>query len=134
MILKGELPRSEGGQDATEKWRAITDSSRNNESTGPKQKRQSAMEVCSGESKVQYYTEQYCIHTWNVKVYNLDFEEAEESKFKLPTSVGSWRKQQNSIKYLFCFTDYAKAIDCVNHKKPGNFFKRWEYQTTLSAS
>ena len=27
----------------------------------------------------------------------------------------SWRKQENSRKIYFCFTDYAKAFDCVNH-------------------
>ena len=30
----------------------------------------------------------------------------------------------------FCFLDYAKAFDCVDHKNCGKFWKRWEYQTT----
>ena len=30
----------------------------------------------------------------------------------------------------FCFIDYAKAFDCVDHNKLWKFFKRWEYQTT----
>ena len=34
----------------------------------------------------------------------------------------------------FCFIDYAKAFDCVDHSKLWKFFKRWEYQTTLPAS
>ena len=34
----------------------------------------------------------------------------------------------------FCFIDYAKAFDCVDHTTCGKFFKRWEYQTTLPAS
>ena len=34
----------------------------------------------------------------------------------------------------FCFIDYAKAFDCVDHNKLGKFLKRWEYQTTFSAS
>ena len=34
----------------------------------------------------------------------------------------------------FCFFDYAKAFDCVDHNKSGKFWKRWEYQTTWSAS
>ena len=42
------------------------------------------------------------------------------------------REFQNNI--YFCFTDYAKAFDCVDHKNCGKFFKRWEYQTTLPAS
>ena len=33
----------------------------------------------------------------------------------------------------FCFIDYAKAFDCVDHNKLWKT-KRWEYQTTLSAS
>ena len=27
----------------------------------------------------------------------------------------------------FCFIDYAKAFDCVDHNKLSKFFKRWEY-------
>ena len=30
----------------------------------------------------------------------------------------------------FCFVDYAKAFDCVDHNNGGKFFKRWEYQST----
>ena len=33
-------------------------------------------------------------------------------------SVGSWKKQENSRKNIyFCFIDYAKAFDCVDHNK-----------------
>ena len=42
------------------------------------------------------------------------------------------RKFQKNI--YFCFIDYAKAFDCVDHSKLWKFFKRWEYQTTLPAS
>ena len=41
-------------------------------------------------------------------------------------------KYQENI--YFCFIDYAKAFDCVDHNKLGKFFKRWEYQTTWLAS
>ena len=35
----------------------------------------------------------------------------------------------------FCFIDYAKAFDCVDHNFAcGKFWKRWEYQTTRPAS
>ena len=30
----------------------------------------------------------------------------------------------------FCFIDYAKSFDCVDHNKVWKIFKRWEYQTT----
>ena len=42
------------------------------------------------------------------------------------------REFQKNI--YFCFIDYAKAFDCVDHNKLGKFWKRWEYQTTWSAS
>ena len=42
------------------------------------------------------------------------------------------REFQKSI--YFCFIDYAKAFDCVDHNKLWKLSKRWEYQTTLPAS
>ena len=38
------------------------------------------------------------------------------------------REFQKNI--YFCFIDYTKAFDTVDHKKLGKFFKRWEYQNT----
>ena len=35
--------------------------------------------------------------------------------------------------FTFCFVDYSKTFDCVNHNC-GKFLKRQEYQTTLTAS
>ena len=34
----------------------------------------------------------------------------------------------------FCFIDYTKAADCVDHNKLWKLLKRWEYHTTLPAS
>ena len=42
------------------------------------------------------------------------------------------REFQKSI--YFCFIDYDKAFDCVDHNKLENSSKRWEYQTTWPAS
>ena len=42
------------------------------------------------------------------------------------------RQFQKNI--YFCFIDYAKAYDCVDHNKLWKFWKRWEYQTTWPAS
>ena len=48
----------------------------------------------------------------------LDLEKAEEPEIKLPTSVGSSKKAREFQKNIyFCFIDYAKAFDCVNHNK-----------------
>ena len=38
------------------------------------------------------------------------------------------REFQKNI--YFCFIDYAKTFDCVDHNKLYKFFKRWEYQPT----
>ena len=34
----------------------------------------------------------------------------------------------------FCFIDYAKTFDCVDHNKLRKTLKRWKYQTILPAS
>ena len=45
-------------------------------------------------------------------------EKAEEPEIKLPTSDGSLKKQESSRKNIyFCFIDYAKVFDCVDHNK-----------------
>ena len=51
-------------------------------------------------------------------MFNLVLEKAEEPEIKLTTSAGSWEKQESSRKNIyFCFIDYAKAFDCVDHNK-----------------
>ena len=50
-------------------------------------------------------------------MFKLDLEKAEEPEIKLPTSVGSWKKQEFQKNVYFCFIDYAKAFDCVEHSK-----------------
>ena len=42
------------------------------------------------------------------------------------------RQFQENI--YFCFIDYAKAFNCVDHKKLWKILKSWEYQTTWPAS
>ena len=51
-------------------------------------------------------------------MFKLVLEKAEELEIKLPTSAGSSKKQESSTKNIyFCFIDYAKAFDCVDHNK-----------------
>ena len=51
-------------------------------------------------------------------MFKLVLEKAEEAEIKLPTFAGSWKKQESSRKNIsFCFIDYAKAFDCVDHNK-----------------
>ena len=49
-------------------------------------------------------------------MYKQGFKKAEEPEMKLPTSAGSSKKRESSRKNIhFCFIDYAKAFDCVDH-------------------
>ena len=50
-------------------------------------------------------------------MFKLVLEKAEEPEVKLPTSAGSWKKQESARKTSFCFFDYAKAFDCVDHNQ-----------------
>ena len=50
-------------------------------------------------------------------MFKLDLEKAEEREIKLPTSVGSWKAREFQKNMYFCFIDYAKAFDCVDHNK-----------------
>ena len=50
-------------------------------------------------------------------MFKMVLEKAEEPETKLPTSFGSLRNQESSRKTYFCFIDYAKAFDCVDHNK-----------------
>ena len=50
-------------------------------------------------------------------MFKLDLEKAGEPEIKLPTSVGSSKKQEFQNNIYFGFIDYAKAFDCVDHNK-----------------
>ena len=54
----------------------------------------------------------------NFQMFKLVLEKAEEPEIKLPTTNGSSKKQESFRKIIcFCFIDYAKAFDCVDHNK-----------------
>ena len=55
--------------------------------------------------------------TVNFQMFKLDFKKAEKAEIKLPTSAGSSKKQEFQKNIYFCFTDYAKAFDYVDHNK-----------------
>ena len=51
-------------------------------------------------------------------MFKLVLEKAEEPEIKLPTSDGSWNKQESSRKNIyFCFIEYDNTFDCVAHNK-----------------
>ena len=67
-------------------------------------------------------------------MFKLDLEKAEELEIKLPTSIGSLKKQEFQKNISFCFIDYTTTIDFVDPRNCGKFLKRWEYHTTWPTS
>ena len=53
-------------------------------------------------------------------MFKLDLDKAEEPEIKSPTSVGSLKREEFQKNIYFCFIDYGKAFDCVDHNKLEN--------------
>ena len=53
----------------------------------------------------------------NFQIFKLDLEKVEEPEIKLPACwiIEKARESQKNI--YFCFIDYSKAFDCVDHNK-----------------
>ena len=61
----------------------------------------------------------------------LDLEKTEEPEIKLPTSVRSLKKKENSIKTsISASLKMPKPLTLGITTNCGKFGKRWEYQTT----
>ena len=73
--------------------------------------------------------------TVNFQIVKLVLEKAEEPEIKLPTSAGSSKKVREFQKNTyFCFIEYAKAFDCVDHNKLWKILKEMgipDYLTCL---
>ena len=82
---------------------------------------------CSKFSKPGFNT------TWtvNFQMFKLDLEKAEEPEIKLPTSVGSLKKQESSRKSsTSALLTMPKPLTVWITTNCGKFWKRWAYQTT----
>ena len=88
-------------------------------------------EKCLKFSKVAFNS------TWtqNLQMLKVDLEKAEEPEIKLSTSIGSYKKKENSRKTsnLVSLT-MPKPLTVWITTNCGKFFKRYEYQATLPAS
>ena len=70
----------------------------------------------------------------NFQMFKLVLVKTEEPEIKLPTSIGSLKKQESSRKNIyFCFIDYVKAFMWITANY-GKFWKGWEYQSIWPAS
>ena len=73
--------------------------------------------------------------TMKFQMFKLDLEKAEEPEIKLPTSFGASKKQENSRKTsTSALLTMPKPLTVWPTTNCGNFWKRWEYQTTWPAS
>ena len=51
----------------------------------------------------------------NYQMFRLDLEKAEEPEINIHWTIKKAREFQKNI--YFCFIDYTKAFDCVDHNK-----------------
>ena len=65
-------------------------------------------------------------------MFKLDLKKAEEPEINCQHLLDHGKSKRVREKIYFCFTDYAKAFDRVDHNKLENSER--EYQTTWSAS
>ena len=63
------------------------------------------------QARLQQYVNQ------ELQMFKMDLEKAEKPEIKLPTSIVSSKKQEFQKNIYFCFIDYAKAFDFVDHRK-----------------
>ena len=60
-------------------------------------------------------------------MFKLVLEKAEEPVIKLPTSAGSWKKQESSRKtFISASLTMPKPFDCVDHNKLWKILKEME--------
>ena len=59
----------------------------------------------------------------NFQMLKLVLEKAEEPEVKMPTSARSSKKQEFQKNIYFCFVDYARAFDYVDHNQLWNILK-----------
>ena len=75
------------------------------------------------------------IWTMNFQMFMLDLEKAEEPELKLPTSIGSSKKEESFRKTsTYALLTVPKPFTLWITTNCEKFFKRWKYQTTWPAS
>ena len=62
------------------------------------------------------------------------FRKGRETRDQIANICWNIEKGRKFQKIYFCFMNYIKAFDFVDHKNCGKSFKKWEQQTTLTIS
>ena len=60
----------------------------------------------------------------NFQMFKLDLEKAEEPEIKLPHPLDHSKSKRVRPKIYFCFIDYAKALDFVDHNRLWKILKK----------
>ena len=60
----------------------------------------------------------------NFQMFKLDLEKAEEPEIKFQHLLDHRKSKRVPEKHYFCFIDYAKAFDCVDHNKLWKILKK----------
>ena len=90
---------------------------------------------CGGMMRYMIPKSGFSTQTQNFHISKLGLEKAGKLKIKLPTFIGSQRKQRNSRKTSTSISlTMLKPFTMWITTNCGKFFKRWEYQTTLPVS
>ena len=104
---------------------------KNTQTTAPVHSSHMLVKECSKFSKPVFS------NTWTVNflMFKLVLEKAEEPEIKLPTSARSSKKKESSRKTsISASLTMPKRLTVWITVNCGNFWKRWEYQTTWPAS
>ena len=70
--------------------------------------------------------------TKNFRMFKLDLEKAEEPEIKSSIMLDN-RKSKRVLDIYFCFTDYAKSMDCVDQSKLWKILQEMGIPTKLPA-
>ena len=101
---------------------------------------QTTAQLLSSHTLANYcskFSKQCFNRTWteNFRMFKLDLEKAEEPEIQLPISIGSSKTQESSRKTsISALLTMPKPLTLWITINCGQFWKRWEYQTTWSAS
>ena len=80
------------------------------------------------QAKLQQYV------NWELPDVQLGFGKVRRTRYQIANICWIIEKAEFQKNIYFCFIDYAKVFDCVDHNKLWKILKRWEYQTTWPAS
>ena len=99
---------------------------------------QTTMQLCSFHMLVRLCSKSFKLgfsSTWteDFQMYKLGLEKAEKAEIKLPTSAGSWKKQESCKKTSISALLAMLTLLCRS-QQTGKFLKRWKYQITLPVS